>query len=128
MLEAVLHQLVGSADEVEPVEMVELRVWVCGTSCVTFEPKSQPAPRAFMPQDSISSGSDHIKSQKAPSCGISMRRSIPLIWSTSRISGDSPAWMQNTRPSTTAAIPKQSNTSVQYFHGFPFPYFRTISS
>jgi hypothetical protein len=49
------------------------------TSKVAFDPKIHPAPRGLTCHVSISSGSDHIKSQKAPSCGISWLRCMVLI-------------------------------------------------
>lgn len=52
-------------------------IWL--NSLVTRLPKSHPAPRGLAPQASISSGSLHIKSQNAPSCGISQTRSIVRI-------------------------------------------------
>ena len=49
-------------------------------SLVTFAPKKYPAPLELTNQFSeILSGSDHIKSQKAPVVGISILRSIVLI-------------------------------------------------
>lgn len=49
------------------------------TSSVTLEPKSQPAPRGLICQVSISSGSDHMRSQKEPSWGISWFLGMVLI-------------------------------------------------
>ena len=49
------------------------------TSEVTLLPKSHPAPRALIAQFSMSSGSDHIRSQKDPSWGISTLLSIRFI-------------------------------------------------
>ena len=70
---------------------------------LTFEPNSQPAPRGLTAHVSMSSGSDHMRSQNAPSCGISCLRSIIRIWSMVRTSGDNPPWTHSTFPSTTAA-------------------------
>lgn len=46
----------------------------------TSPPNWYPAPRGLSPHPSISSGSDHIKSHIAPSCGTSCLRSITRIW------------------------------------------------
>eukprot|EP00965_Chrysotila_dentata_P214570 6188267-Pleurochrysis_carterae.AAC.2 len=54
-------------------------------------------------QVSMSSGSDHMRSQKEPSCGISCLRSISRIWSMVRTSGESPPCTHKTPPSTIAA-------------------------
>jgi hypothetical protein len=75
-------------------------------SVVTFDPKSHPAPLGDIAHVSMSSGSDHMRSQNGPSWGISILLSISLTWSTVLISGDKPAWMQNIFPSTIAAIPR----------------------
>ena len=61
-----------------------------------LEPNSQPAPRGLTDQSSMSSGSDHMRSQKAPSCGISCFRSISRIWSSVMMSGDSPPCTHST--------------------------------
>lgn len=51
-------------------------------SSATFAPNRYPAPLGLISQASrISSGSDHIMSQNAPSCGISRLRSIVRIYS-----------------------------------------------
>jgi hypothetical protein len=55
--------------------------WLSDRESWYLEPKSQPAPRGLTDQSSMSSGSDHIRSQKEPSCGISCFRSISRIWS-----------------------------------------------
>ena len=67
-------------------------------SLVTLDPKTHPAPLALMAQSSMSSGSDHMRSQKGPSWGISIFLSIVLIWSMVFISGLSPPWTQKTFP------------------------------
>lgn len=61
-----------------------------------------PAPRGETAQLSMSSGSDHIKSQKGPSCGISHTLSIMRTWSSVRTSGDRPPCTHSTLPSMTA--------------------------
>ena len=42
----------------------------------------------------MSSGSDHIKSHMAPSCGTSCLRSITRIWSSELIDGERPPCTQ----------------------------------
>ena len=53
-------------------------------SFVTWLPNRYPAPLGLAPQASISSGSLHIRSQKAPSWGISQTRSIVRICKTAQ--------------------------------------------
>lgn len=54
-------------------------IWL--NSLVTKLPNNHPAPRGLAPHASISSGSLHMRSQNAPSWGISHTRSIVLICS-----------------------------------------------
>lgn len=97
------HQLVCPGYELQSIHMIELtpkskkfrqvldKKKKIITSEVTCAPKSHPAPRCDIAQGvSISSGSDHIKSQKGPVCGISCLRSINRIWSIVDISVDNP--------------------------------------
>ena len=108
VLQALLHQLVGPADELQAVDLEGKEVsvpigrrpprraalWqgssssslgVAGltslNSAVTRDPNSHPAPRGLIAHVSMSSGSLHIRSQNGPSCGISQFRSIIRIWS-----------------------------------------------
>merc|ERR1712045_179755 len=92
-------------------------------SFVTFEPKSHPAPRGLTAHASTSSGSDHTKSQNAPLWGTSWFLSIKRIWSSVRISGESPPCTQRTCSSMRAATVKRSKTRQQYLHALAFPYF-----
>jgi len=71
-------------------------------SAVTLRPNSHPAPRGLTAHVSMSSGSDHIRSQKGPSWGISHTRSMTRTWSSVRMSGDSPPCTHSTRPSISA--------------------------
>ena len=48
------------------VVVFEAKVDGTTKSLVTFEPKTHPAPLALIAQSSISSGSDHIRSQNGP--------------------------------------------------------------
>lgn len=62
-----------------------------------------PAPRGLTAQSSMSSGSDHMRSQKLPSCGISWFLSINRIWSTVTMSGERPPCTHKILSSITAA-------------------------
>ena len=87
---------------------------------MTLLPNSHPAPRGLTAQLSMSSGSDHIRSrrekkkgshirrmwtsgtfvpQNAPSWGISCARDRIRIWSSDRMSGESPPWTHSVVPS-----------------------------
>jgi hypothetical protein len=66
-------------------------------------PKRYPAPLGLILHELISSGSDHIKSHIAPSCGTSYFLSITLISSRVDIDGERPPWTQKIFSSMIAA-------------------------
>ena len=83
-----------------------------------------PAPLGEMPHPPRSSGSDHNKSHIGPSCGTSYNLFNFLISSSVSVDGDNPPCKQKKLFSTVAVKGKKSNTSVNIFHTFAFPYFR----
>ena len=91
-------------------------------------PNKNPAPLGLILHPLISSGSLHIKSHIAPSCGTSYFLSIVFISSIVSKDGDNPPWTQNILSSIIAARGKKSNISVQYLQTFTDPYFLKHSS
>lgn len=87
-----------------------------------------PAPLGLTAQVSTSSGSDHTRSQKAPSWGISCARATTRTWSNVLISGLKPPCTQSTLPSMMAPKVIKSNTWQQAFHTDALPYFWKHSS
>lgn len=82
------------------------------TSLVAIYPNKYPAPRGLTAHPGISSGSDHIKSQYAPWCGISWSRSMTWIWSIVLKMGDRPPWTQNILLSTNCqSVQKDKNVN-----------------
>lgn len=97
---------------------INFRELILRKCSVTVAPKSQPAPRGLVAHVSmVSSGSDHTRSQKAPSWGISWPRSIIRIWSKVFTSGDKPPCTQRISSSINCHR-KNKNwpiNSVMYF-------------
>jgi len=76
---------------------------ICENILVGSAPNSHPPPLGEISQPSTSSGSLHMRSAYAPSCGISYFLGITLIESIDFKSGDRPPWIHRIDPSIIAA-------------------------